>query len=59
MKGLVSRCGDLFELMDYIGHDVNYVVTERSSQPLLRDLEIQNHWPQKRFIEAGWLAVQL
>lgn len=45
-----------FELMDYIGHDVNYVVTETVWQSFFFDPRYQPSFSQKRLLEAGWLG---
>jgi len=45
-----------FSLMDYIGHDVNYVVTETVFQSLYYDPRYKPSLSQKRLLEAGWLG---
>ncbi len=45
-----------FELMDYIGHDVNYVVTETVFQSFFFDPRYKPSFSQKRLLEAGWLG---
>jgi len=45
-----------FELMDYIGHDVNYVVTETVWQSFFYDPRYKPSFSQKRLLEAGWLG---
>lgn len=45
-----------FELMDYIGHDVNYVVTETVWQSFFYDPRYKPSFAQKRLLEAGWLG---
>lgn len=45
-----------FELMDYIGHDVNYVVTETVFQAFFYDNRYKPSFSQKRLLEAGWLG---
>lgn len=45
-----------FTLMDYIGHDVNYVVTETVFQSFFYDSRYQPSFTQKRLLEAGWLG---
>jgi 3-hydroxybutyryl-CoA dehydrogenase len=45
-----------FTLMDYIGHDVNYVVTETVFQSFFYDPRYRPSFAQKRLLEAGWLG---
>jgi 3-hydroxybutyryl-CoA dehydrogenase len=45
-----------FELMDYIGHDVNYVVTETVWRSFFYDGRYKPSFSQKRLLEAGWLG---
>ena len=45
-----------FTLMDYIGHDVNYVVTETVFQSFFYDPRYNPSFSQKRLLEAGWLG---
>jgi len=45
-----------FELMDFIGHDVNYVVTETVFQSFFYDPRYKPSFSQKRLLEAGWLG---
>jgi len=45
-----------FELMDYIGHDVNYVVTETVFKAFYFDNRYKPSFSQKRLLEAGWLG---
>ncbi len=45
-----------FTLMDYIGHDVNYVVTETVFQSFFYDARYKPSFSQKRLLEAGWLG---
>ena len=45
-----------FELMDYIGHDVNYVVTETVWKSFFYDARYKPSFSQKRLLEAGWLG---
>jgi len=42
--------------MDYIGHDVNYVVTETVFQSFFYDPRYKPSFSQKRLLEAGWLG---
>lgn len=45
-----------FELMDYIGHDVNYTVTETVFQAFFYDPRYKPSFSQKRLVEAGYLG---
>lgn len=45
-----------FTLMDYIGHDVNYIVTETVFQSFFYDPRYKPAFSQKRLLEAGWLG---
>lgn len=45
-----------FMLMDYIGHDVNYIVTETVFQSFFYDPRYKPSFSQKRLLEAGWLG---
>jgi len=45
-----------FALMDYIGHDVNYVVTETVFESFYYDPRYKPSFSQKRLLEAGWLG---
>lgn len=45
-----------FALTDYIGHDVNYVVTETVFQSFFYDPRYKPSFAQKRLLEAGWLG---
>lgn len=45
-----------FTLMDYIGHDVNYVVTETVFQSFYQDPRYTPSLTQKRLLEANWLG---
>ncbi len=45
-----------FELMDFIGHDVNYVVTESVFEAFYYDPRYKPSLTQKRLVEAGWLG---
>jgi len=45
-----------FALTDYIGHDVNYVVTETVFQSFFYDPRYKPSFVQKRLLEAGWLG---
>lgn len=45
-----------FMLTDYIGHDVNYVVTETVFQSFYYDPKYRPAFAQKRLLEAGWLG---
>lgn len=45
-----------FTLMDYIGHDVNYVVTETVFKSFFYDPRYKPSFSQKRLLEACWLG---
>ncbi|PHN07203.1 3-hydroxyacyl-CoA dehydrogenase NAD-binding domain-containing protein [Flavilitoribacter nigricans] len=45
-----------FALMDYIGHDVNYAVTESVFQAFFYDPRYRPSFTQKRLVEAGFLG---
>lgn len=45
-----------FELMDFIGNDVNYAVTESVFQAFYSDPRYKPSFTQKRHAEAGWLG---
>ncbi len=45
-----------FELMDFIGHDVNYTVTETIFQAFFYDPRYKPSFSQKRLVEAGYLG---
>ncbi|MCH2215631.1 MAG: 3-hydroxyacyl-CoA dehydrogenase NAD-binding domain-containing protein [Flavobacteriales bacterium] len=45
-----------FELMDYIGNDINYVVTETVFKEFFYDPRYKPSFTQKRMTEAGWLG---
>ena len=45
-----------FELMDFIGHDVNYKVTETVFKEFFYDPRFKPSFTQKRMVEAGWLG---
>jgi 3-hydroxybutyryl-CoA dehydrogenase len=45
-----------FALMDYIGHDVNYTVTESVFQAFFYDQRYRPSFTQKRLVEAGYLG---
>jgi 3-hydroxybutyryl-CoA dehydrogenase len=45
-----------FGLMDFIGHDVNFVVTETIFQSFYGDPRYMPSFSQKRLLEAGWLG---
>lgn len=55
LKALGFKMGP-FELMDYIGHDVNYVVTETVFTAFYFDPRYKPSLTQKRLVEAGWLG---
>jgi 3-hydroxybutyryl-CoA dehydrogenase len=45
-----------FELMDFIGHDVNYAVTQSVFQAFFYDARYKPAFTQKRLVEAGYLG---
>lgn len=45
-----------FTLMDFIGHDVNYAVTESVFREFYFDPRYRPNFTQKRMVEAGWLG---
>jgi len=45
-----------FELMDFIGHDVNYRVTETVYQAMFQDPRYRPSLTQKSLLDAGWLG---
>ena len=45
-----------FELMDFIGHDVNYKVTESVFTSFFYDPRYKPSFTQKRLVEAGYLG---
>jgi 3-hydroxybutyryl-CoA dehydrogenase len=45
-----------FELMDFIGHDVNFIVTETIFHAFYCDPRYMPSFSQKRLLEAGWLG---
>ncbi len=45
-----------FSLMDYIGHDVNYKVTETVFEAFYYDQRYRPSFAQKRLVEAGYLG---
>ncbi len=45
-----------FELMDFIGNDVNYIVTEAVFEAFYFDPRYKPSFTQKRFAEAGYLG---
>ena len=45
-----------FELMDFIGHDVNYIVTETVFTTFYFDPRYKPSFTQKRLVEAGFLG---
>jgi 3-hydroxybutyryl-CoA dehydrogenase len=45
-----------FTLMDYIGHDVNYTVTETVFKAFYYDDRYKPSFAQKRLVEAGYLG---
>lgn len=47
-----------FELMDFIGNDVNYAVTESVFETFYYDLRYRPSFTQKRMVEAGYLGLK-
>ena len=45
-----------FTLMDYIGHDVNYIVTETVFKSFFYDPRYKPSLSQQRLLAAGWLG---
>lgn len=45
-----------FELMDFIGHDINYIVTETVFTAFYFDPRYKPSFTQKRLLEAGFLG---
>lgn len=45
-----------FELMDFIGHDVNYAVTSSVFEAMFFDPRYKPALMQRRLVEAGWLG---
>lgn len=45
-----------FELMDYIGHDINFKVTETVFEAFYYDPRYRPSFSQKRLVEAGYLG---
>lgn len=55
MRNLGFRMGP-FELMDLIGHDVNYTVTESVFTAMYFDPRYRPSITQKKLVEAGWMG---
>ena len=55
MKQIGFKMGP-FELMDLIGHDVNYAVTESVFSAFYFDPRFKPSITQKKLVEAGWLG---
>ena len=45
-----------FELMDYIGHDINFAVTQTVFEAFYYDPRYRPSFSQKRLVEAGYLG---
>lgn len=56
MKSLGGFKMGPFELMDFIGNDVNYTVTETVFNAFYQDPRYKPSFTQKRLSEAGWLG---
>ena len=55
LRGAGFRMGP-FQLMDYIGHDVNYKVTETVFAAFYYDPRYRPSFTQRRLVDAGWLG---
>lgn len=58
MKTIGSFKMGPFELMDFIGHDVNYAVTETVFNSFYFDPRYKPSFTQKRLTEAGFLGIK-
>ncbi len=56
MKSLGNFKMGPFELMDFIGHDINYTVTETVFTAFYFDPKYKPSFTQKRLVEAGFLG---
>jgi 3-hydroxybutyryl-CoA dehydrogenase len=56
MKALGGFKMGPFELMDFIGHDVNFVVTRSVFEGMSFDPRYRPSVTQQRLVEAGWLG---
>ncbi len=56
MKNIAKFRMGPFELMDFIGHDVNYIVTETVFKAFYYDPRYRPSFTQKRLVEAGYLG---
>ena len=56
MKELAGFRMGPFELMDFIGHDVNFVVTRSVFEAMYWDPRYRPSLTQQRLLEAGWLG---
>ncbi|HEX9979693.1 MAG TPA: 3-hydroxyacyl-CoA dehydrogenase NAD-binding domain-containing protein [Flavobacterium sp.] len=56
MKSLGGFRMGPFELMDFIGHDINYTVTETVFSSFYYDPRYRPSFTQKRLVEAGFLG---
>jgi len=60
LDAVLRDCGGFrmgaFELMDMIGHDVNYAVTRSVYDAMYQDPRYQPSLLQKELVDAGWLG---
>jgi len=60
LDAILRDCGGFrmgaFELMDLIGHDVNYAVTRSVYDAMYQDPRYQPSLLQKELVDAGWLG---
>ena len=60
LDAILRDCGGFrmgpFELMDMIGHDVNYAVTASVYEAMSQDPRYQPSLLQKELVDAGWLG---
>ena len=56
MKSMAGFRMGPFQLMDFIGHDVNYTVTETVWKAFYYDPRYKPSFTQKRLVEAGFLG---
>jgi 3-hydroxybutyryl-CoA dehydrogenase len=60
LDAILRHCGGFrmgaFELMDMIGHDVNYAVTKSVYDAMYQDPRYKPSLLQKELVDAGWLG---
>lgn len=56
MKSIGGFAMGPFELMDFIGNDINYAVTESVFHAFFNDPRYKPSFTQKRYVEAGYLG---